>query len=253
VNAAIPAKLDRVILKALEKEREDRYQTVARLSAGLEDWVQSQTAGAARKTRRWMLTTIGAGAASVAGGAFLARRSLFPPERRIMLAVLPFENVGGNPQDAFLADGLHQDMISVLNRLYPDRLGVIARTSAKRYQATGGNVEQIARDLKVEYVVEGGVRREGARAHVTARLIRVSDRTSLWSAMYDRDLGQVLAAQAEIAQAVARGIERSLRPDPQVSGALARPLNAAAHESYLRGDYGKAVEIDPGYAAAFTG
>ena len=253
VNAAIPAKLDRVILKALEKDRQVRYQSVVRLSADLDERRHSEAAAASLRTRRWMLTAAGAGAASLAGGAFLARRSLFPPERRIMLAVLPFENIGGNPREAFLADGLHQDMISVLNRLYPDRLGVIARTSVKRYQATGASIEQIGRDLKVGYVVEGGVQREGGEAHVTARLIRVRDQTPLWSATYNRDLGQVLAAQAEIAQAIAQGIERGLRPDARVSRALARPLNASAHEAYLRGDYAKAVELDPGYAAAFTG
>jgi len=253
VNAAIPAKLDRVILKALEKDRQVRYQSVVRLSADLDERRHSEAAAASLRTRRWMLTAAGAGAASLAGGAFLARRSLFPPERRIMLAVLPFENIGGNPREAFLADGLHQDMISVLNRLYPDRLGVIARTSVKRYQATGASIEQIGRDLKVGYVVEGGVQREGGEAHVTARLIRVRDQTPLWSATYNRDLGQILAAQAEIAQAIAQGIERGLRPDARVSRALARPLNASAHEAYLRGDYAKAVELDPGYAAAFTG
>jgi hypothetical protein len=138
VNAAIPAKLDRVILKALEKEREVRYQSVASLSADLEEWRRSEAAGATRRTRRWMLTAAGAGAASLAGGAFFARRWLFSPDARIIVAVLPFENIGGNPQEAFLADGLHQDMISVLNRLYPDRLGVIARASVNRYKDRAG-------------------------------------------------------------------------------------------------------------------
>jgi TolB-like protein len=253
VNAAIPARLDRVILKALEKDREVRYQSVASLSADLDEWRQSQAAAASPRTRRWMLTAAGAGAASLAAGAFLARRSLFSPERGIMVAVLPFENIGGNPREAFLADGLHQDMISVLNRLYPDRLAVIARTSVKRYQASGATIEQIGRDLKVGYVVEGGVQRERGEARITARLIRVRDQTPLWSATYNRDLGQILAVQAEIAQAIAQGIQRGLRPDAPVSAALARPLNAAAHEAYLRGDYAKAVELDPGYAAAFTG
>jgi len=253
VNPAVPAGLDRVILKSLEKDRRDRYQSVDRLSADLEGWQGPETNGAAWRTRRWMLATAGTGAAAAAGGAFLARRVLFPAERRIMLAVLPFENAGGNPREAFLADGLHQDMITVLNRLYPDRLGVIARTSAKRYQGAGASIEQIGRDLKVEYVVEGSVRRAGTQANVTARLIRVRDRAPLWSGTYGRDLGQVVAAQSEIAQAIAHGIERGLRPGTQVSAALARPLNAAAHEAYLRGDCAKAVELDPGYAAAFTG
>ena len=252
-NPAIPAPLESVILKALEKERGARYQSVENLVGDLEQWQESEATAASRKTRRWMLATAGTGVAALAGGAFLARRSLFPPERRILVAVLPFENIGGNQQEAFLADGLHQDMISVLNRLYPDRLGVIARTSVKRYQGTSATIEQIGRDLKVDYVVEGGVQRDGGQAHITARLIRVSDQTPLWNATYDRDLGQILATQSEIAQAIAQGIERGLRPDAQVSAALARPLNAAAHEAYLRGDYAKAVELDPGYAAAYTG
>jgi eukaryotic-like serine/threonine-protein kinase len=252
-NPGFPARLERVILKALEKDREDRYQSAARLSADVDEWHRSRPVIGTRKTRRWLLTAAGAGAASLAAGAFLARRWPLPPERRIMVAVLPFENVGRDSQEAFLADGLHQDMISVLNRLYPDRLGVIARTSVKRFQATGDSIRQIGRDLKVEYVVEGGVQREGSQARITARLIRVSDQTPLWSATYDRDLGLVLAAQAEIAREIAQGIERGLRPDAKVLAALARPLNAAAHEAYLRGDYAKAVELDPGYAAAFTG
>jgi len=253
LNAAIPARLDRVVLMALEKDREARYQSVARLSADLEEWQRSEAAAASLRTRRWVLAAVGAGAASVAGGAFLARRSLFPPEHRIRIAVLPFENVGGNPQEAFFAAGLHQDMISVLNRLYPDRLAVIGRTSVRRYQAGAPAIEQIRRDLKVDYVVEGGVQRDATKAHVTARLIRVRDQTQLWNAAYHRDLRQILAAQAEIAQAIAQGIERGLRPDAQVSAALARPLSAAAHEAYLRGDCAKAVELDPGYAAAYTG
>jgi TolB-like protein/Flp pilus assembly protein TadD len=253
LNAAIPAKLDQVILRALEKDREVRYQCAAVLSADLEEWQQSRAPALTLRTRRWMLGAVGAGLATLASGAFLGRRSMFPSERRIMIAVLPFENMGGNPQEAFLADGLHRDMISVLNRLYPDRLGVIARTSVKRYQVTGATIEQIGRDLKVGYVVEGGVQRDGNLVHVTARLIRGRDQTPLWSATYNRDLGQILAAQAEIAQAIAQGIERGLRPDAQVSAALARPLNASAHEAYLRGDYAKAVELDPGYAAAYSG
>jgi serine/threonine protein kinase/Flp pilus assembly protein TadD len=249
VNVAIPVMLDRAILKALEKDRGKRYQSAAELLADLHNWQPSATL----RTRRWALAATGAGVASLAAGAFLARQSLFPPDRRIRIAVLPFENIGGNPQESFFADGLHQDMISVLNRLFPDQLSVIASTSVKRYKGTGANVEQIAKDLKVDYVVEGGVQRNGDQAHITARLIRASNQASLWNATYDREVGQIVATQSEIAQAIARGIERGLQPNAQVSAALARPLNAAAHEAYLRGDYAKAVQIDPGYAAAYAG
>ena len=253
INPAVPGKLDHIVLKALEKDRTARYQTVAILSGDVEQWRRSEERAATMKTRRWVLATAGAGAVSLAGGAFLARRSLFPTERRIMVAVLPFENIGGNPQEAFFADGLHQDMISVINRLYPDRVGVIAGTSVKRYKAGNASIDQIAKELNVDYVVEGGVQRDGPQAHITARLIRVKDQTPIWNATYDRDLSQVVVAQSQIAQAIAQGMERGLRPDARVSAALAKPLNAAAHEAYLRGDYEKAVQIDPNYAAAYAG
>ena len=249
MNAATPISLDRAILKALEKDRGKRYQSAAELSVDLGRLQQSATL----RTRRWALAAAGAGVASLAGGGFLARKALFPPDRTILIAVMPFENLGGNAQEAFFANGLHQDMISVLNRLFPDRLGAIASASVKRYKGTNASIEQIAKDLKVDYVVQGGVQRVGGQAHITARLIRVKDQAQIWNATYDRDVSQVTATQSEIAQAIARGIERGLRPNVEVSAALARPLNAAAHEAYLRGDYGKAVQIDPGYAAAYTG
>jgi TolB-like protein/tRNA A-37 threonylcarbamoyl transferase component Bud32 len=249
VNVALPVRLDRVILKALEKDRAKRHQSAGELSADFDQLRQS----ADLRTRRWVLAAAGAGVASLAGGAFLARKALLSPDRKIRIAVLPFENIGGNPQESFFADGLHQDMISVLNRLFPDQLSVIASTSVQRYKGTTATVEQIARDLNVDYVIEGGVQRNGEQAHITARLIRVSDRASLWNATYDREIGQIVSTQSEIAQAIARGIQHGLQPNAQVSAALARPLNAAAHEAYLRGDYAKSVQIDPGYAAAYSG
>jgi TolB-like protein/Flp pilus assembly protein TadD len=165
--------------------------------------------------------------------------------------VLPFDNIGGNPQEAFLANGLHQDMISVLSRLYGDQLGVIGSTASKRY--SGASMDRFAKELKVDYIVEGGVQREGGKAHITARLVRAKDYIQVWNGTFDRDLGEIVAAQSEIAQQVGRGIERGLRPDGRVSAALARPLDAAAHEAYLRGDFAKAIKLDPGYAAAYTG
>jgi TolB-like protein/tRNA A-37 threonylcarbamoyl transferase component Bud32/Flp pilus assembly protein TadD len=249
VNAEVPAKLDRVILKALEKDPANRYQSAAELSADFAQWQDS----ARLRSRRWALGAAGVGIASLAGGAYLARQSLSPPDRRILIAIMPFENLGGDPKEAFLADGLHQDMITVLNRLFPDRLGAIASASVQRYKGKAASIQQIAGDLKVDYIVQGGVQRNGDQAHITAELIRAKDGARIWNAAYDREFGQIVATQSEIAQAVARGIERGLRPDAQVSAALARPLNAAAHEAYLRGDYAKAVQLDPGYAAAYTG
>jgi tetratricopeptide (TPR) repeat protein len=144
-------------------------------------------------------------------------------------------------------------MISVLNRLFPERLAAIASISVKRYKGKRISIDDIGRDLKVDYVVTGGVQRSGGQAHIAARLIRVKDQAQIWNSTYDRDFSQIPATQSDIAQAIARGVERGLRPNAQVSAALARPLNAAAHEAYLRGKYAEAIKIDPGFAAAYTG
>ena len=253
LNPAVSGSLERIIHRAVEKAPSARYQSASELLHDLNEFQNAQQEQAKFRTRRWALAALGAGMVSLAGGAFLARRSLFPPEGRTLIAIMPFDNIGGNPQEAFFADGLHGDMISVLNRLFPDRLGAIASASVQRYKGKKVSIQEIARDLNVDYIVEGGVQRNGNDAHITVRLIRASNQALLWNATYDRAIGQVVATQSEIAQAIARGIERGLRPNAQVSAVLAKPLNAAAHEAYLRGEYAKAVQIDPGYAAAYAG
>jgi tetratricopeptide (TPR) repeat protein len=113
-------------------------------------------------------------------------------------------------------------------------------------------IGQIGNELKADYVVKGGVRRNGDRVNITAQLIRTKDQTQIWNDSFDRDLRQVMAVQVEIAQAVAQGIERTLQPNPQVEMALVRPLDPKAYEAYLRGDFEKAIELDPYYAPAYV-
>jgi TolB-like protein/tRNA A-37 threonylcarbamoyl transferase component Bud32 len=251
--ANIPPALQTVIGRCLAKSPGDRYQRGDEVRAALEI-LQSggHIAGPLNRRRMLIATGAAAGAASLAGVAFFAREWIGPRKSKVRIAVLPIENIGGDPQQVSFANGLHQDMITVINRLYPDHLAVIARTSVLRYQAAGTNLKQVGRDLSVDYVVEGGVQKDRSQARITARLIRVKDQTSLWNATYHRELGELMAVQAEIAGAIAQGIERRLRPDPQVSAALARPVKAAARDAYLRGDYAKAVQIDPTYAAALA-
>lgn len=192
INAEVPARLDRVILKALEKDPANRYQSAAELSADFAQWQDS----ANLRSRRWALSAAGVGVASLAGGAYLARGSLFPPNRRILIAIMPFENLGGDPKEAFFAGGLHQDMITVLNRLFPDRLGAIASASVQRYKGKNASIQQIAADLKVDYIVQGGVQRNGAQVHITAELMRVKDGARIWNSVYDREIGQIVATQS---------------------------------------------------------
>jgi TolB-like protein/DNA-binding winged helix-turn-helix (wHTH) protein/Flp pilus assembly protein TadD len=191
-------------------------------------------------------------------------------EVRVMLAVLPFDNLGPDVSEEYLSDGLTEETITQLGELSPDRLGVIARTSAMRFKKTRQGIDQIGRELHVNYIVEGSIRKEATRVRVTAQLIRVHDQTHLWAASYDRNIGGVLDLQGEIAQAIASAIEIKLSPEQQKRLASSHPVSLEAHDAYLMGRYfwnrrtsgtlkkaishfEQAIQIDPNYALAYAG
>ena len=123
-----------------------------------------------------------------------------------MLAVLPFDNISGDPKQDYFSDGLTEEMITQLSRLNPNRLGVIARTSAMRYKGKGTekSIREIGAELGVSHVLEGSVRRESGRVRIAAQLIQVADETHVWAETYERHLGDILKLQSEVSQAVAR-------------------------------------------------
>jgi TolB-like protein len=106
-----------------------------------------------------------------------------------MLAVLPFANLSNDPEQEYFSDGLTEETITDLGELNPERLGVIARTSAAAYKHTNKTIAQIGRELGVDYILEGSVRREGGVARISAQLIRVKDQVHLWAHNYDRETG----------------------------------------------------------------
>jgi TolB-like protein/tetratricopeptide (TPR) repeat protein len=160
------------------------------------------------------------------------RPSLVPAKK--MLAVLPFENLSGDAEQEYFADGLTEELISQLGQLNPRRLGVIARTSAVLYKGTKKSVSEIAKELKVDCVLEGSVRRAGKRARITVQLIEAWDQTHLWSASYDRELRDVLGVQNDVAQQVGKALAVELLPEPQANS---RTVDPVAHEAYLRGRF----------------
>ncbi len=162
---------------------------------------------------------------------------------RIMLAVLPFENFTGDAGQEYFSDGLTEEMISQLGDLDPAHLGVIARTSVMHYKHTQESIPQIGKDLGVQYVIEGSVRRDAERVRITAQLIQVKDQSHIWAREYDRDLGHLMQLQAEIAREVANEIEFSLsgrRPIEATREGVAPAPGAKSYEAYdlyLKGRY----------------
>lgn len=159
---------------------------------------------------------------------------------RVMLAVLPFENLTGDPAQEYLSDGLTEEVISQLGGLNPQRLGVIARTSAMHYKGNSERVEQIGQELNVQYLLEGSLRKEAGRVRVAAQLIRVSDETHTWAREYDRQLGGLLTLQSEIAREISDEIQAALGDRPAKRPVERAQMSAAqseAHDFYLRGLY----------------
>ncbi len=192
------------------------------------------------------------------------------PGAAIRMAVLPFANLTGDPEQEYLSDGLTQELISQLGRLHPQGLSVIARTSVMRYKKGDTPIDQIGRELGVGYVLEGSARREGTRIRITAELVHVTDQAQLWAETYERELSGLLALQSEVAGAVARALALKLLPAEQARAASARPVDPEAYDAYLKGSYHwkkltpadvdtaqryfeLALAKDPSYAPAYEG
>jgi TolB-like protein/DNA-binding winged helix-turn-helix (wHTH) protein/Tfp pilus assembly protein PilF len=169
----------------------------------------------------------------------LARRPAAKPlsPKRIMLAILPFQNLSNDPNQEYFSDGLTEETITDLGELSPQQLGVIARTSAMAYKHTNKTVSQIGRELGVDYILEGSVRREGGRVRVSAQLIRVSDQTHLWARNYDRELHDLLSIENELGDAIAQQVQANLTPQRQSALAKLNNVDPEAYDLYLRGRY----------------
>jgi len=196
-----------------------------------------------------------------------------PPAERVKLAVLPFENLSGDAEQDYLSDGLTEEMITQLARLNPDRLAVIARTSSMHFKGSKKTVAQIGQELGVDYVLEGSIRREGERLRISAQLIQVKDQTHVWAENYERDVGDLMAVQDQVAQAIAAEIRVQLTPQGLAAagrGSSARAASPEVYQLYLKGrffwnkrtpeGFAKSIELfeeairkDPKFALAYAG
>ena len=209
-----------------------------------------------------------AAAASVALSWVAARHD---EPARIRLAVLPFQNLTGDPSQDYLCDGLTEEMIAQLGGLQPSRLSVIARTSALQYKNTSKRAKDIARELGVQFLLETSVRRTGDRVRIAAQLIEADSQTHVWAEQNDHDLQNLLVLQREVAAAITRRISGSFGLAPPLNASSGRhSIDPVAYEHYLRGRWhwakdtveglqkGKehflrAIALDPTYALAHSG
>jgi len=193
---------------------------------------------------------------------------------RAMVAVLPFENLTGDPAQEYFSDGLTEEMIAQLGHTDPQHLGVIARTSVMRYKSTKERMDQIGRDLGAQYLLEGSVRRDADKMRITAQLIQTKDQSDVWSHQYDRTPNSLLSLQGEIAQEISDAIQQTLGEHKLANtvhaSAAPSPKSYEAYDLYLKGRYfwnkrtpdgferaaecfNQAIAKDPHYALAYAG
>ncbi len=274
LNAALSPRLEDIILKCLEKDPANRYQSSKEFLIDLRRLASPSSANrvSVRGTRRlgWR-----AGAVAVVAVVVLAAATIgfYPRIRNRWLgtpgidsiAVLPLANRSQDPEQEYFADGITEALITELSRI--KALRVISLTSAMRYKGTNKTAPQIAQELGVSGIVEGSVTRAGERVRVTTELIEAGSDRQIWAESYDRNLRDVLSLETELARAISAQIQVKLTPQENARLAAAHTVVPEAHEAYLKGRYfanrtagsksiqffREAIAKDPNYAAAYAG
>jgi TolB-like protein/Tfp pilus assembly protein PilF len=270
----MPADLAGVIRHCLEKRPDHRFQTARDLTFALKAILAGTPATApplapvARGKRR--LVTIAVGAVIALGAVLLVVTGGLRGRGGAVhsVAVLPLQNLSGDPAQDYFVDGMTEELIGNLAKV--QSLRVISRTSVMQYKGTKKALPQIARELNVGSVVEGSVLRSGERVRINVQLVQADTGHALWSESYEKDLTDVLAVQAEAARAIVGEIKVRLTPEEGKRLAKVRPVDPEAYDAYLKGrfywskftgdDYQtaigffqKAIEKDPTYAPAYAG
>ncbi len=190
---------------------------------------------AAPKQSRWVLAALLVLIVVGATGYLVWQRTR--PTVRVLLAALPFENLTGDPNEDMFTDGLTEELISHFGSLNPARLGVIGRSSVMRYKTAPHGIDQIGRDLRVDYVIEGTVRRSAGRIRIAARLIKVADQAQVWAGTSERAESEMFQMEEEAAARIAGAVTEKLLGGIITVPVTSHTANPAAHDAYLTGRY----------------
>ena len=243
---SVPVSSRVVVERCLAKEPGQRYQRASEVRAAIAD-IQAGTAllGAVWSygpSRRRLLGGVSAAAVTLValvaldvGGVRTLLSGTGNAPASIKLAVLPFENLSGDPDQEPLGAGLTDDVIFQLGRLNPDRLSVVSRSSVLRYKDAPQPLQIVAEELGAAYILESSYRSEGGRFRVNARLIRSGDQSQVWSDSYDRNLAGRPALQRDLVNGITESLAVTLLPEEQARLAALGQANPEAYDAYQRG------------------
>jgi TolB-like protein/Tfp pilus assembly protein PilF len=279
-NPKIDRELETICLKCLDKDPKRRYPSALALAEDLEHWLKHEPISAKRSgffthTRKWVrrkpaiaaLIASSVALAAAMGWNFWKSELLrAAPEKSI--AVLPFQNLSPDPDNAYFADGIHEEILTRLAGIAD--LKVISRTSTQRYQSKPRNLRKIADQLGVANILEGSVQKVADQVRISVQLINAQTDAHLWADTYDRKLTDVFLVETDIAKTIADNLKAKLTRSERQAIAVRPTANPEAYELYLKGrflwnkrtgadlrkaiDYfNQAIAKDPNYALAYAG
>jgi TolB-like protein/predicted Zn-dependent protease len=280
LNPKIDRELSTICLKCLEKDPKRRYSSALALAEDLEHWlrhepIQAKPSGVFTHTRKWvqrnpstavLVTLLVALAVGLGVTVWHRKPPVLTPKS---VAVLPFENLSDDPNNAYFADGIQEEILTRLASIAD--LKLISRTSTQRYHSKPANLAEIAKQLGVANILEGSVQKAGDQVRVSVQLINAQTDSPLWADTYDREVSDILGVESEIAKRIAESLQAKLSGREEQAVAAKPTNNSQAYDAYLRGlafeahrgyfddairiatdSYDRAVQLDPNFAVAWA-